>query len=41
VRDEDGERVMRGFAAYLAAGAVMVLALDVFAPPVGLSLAVG
>jgi hypothetical protein len=39
--NEDGERVMRGFTAYLAGGAVMALALDVFAPPVGLSFAVG
>jgi hypothetical protein len=37
----DGERVMRGFAAYLTAGAVVVLAMGVFSPPVGLSFAVG
>lgn len=32
---------MRGFAIYLVAGILVVLALDLIAPPVGLSLAVG
>ena len=32
---------MRGFASYLLAGILAVLALDVMAPPVGLGLAVG
>jgi hypothetical protein len=32
---------MRGFALYLVAGAVLVLAMDLIAPPVGLGLAVG
>lgn len=32
---------MRGFAAYLTTGALAVLAMDVFAPPIGLGHAVG
>ena len=32
---------MRGFISYLLAGALVVLALDFMAPPVGLGLAVG
>ena len=31
---------MRGFASYLVAGILVVLALDLFAPPVGLGLSV-
>ena len=32
---------MRGFASYLVAGILVVLALDLIAPPVGLGLSVG
>ena len=32
---------MRGFAIYLVAGTLVVLALDLIAPPVGLGLALG
>ena len=32
---------MRGFASYLLAGVVVVLALDFVAPPIGLGMAVG
>ena len=32
---------MRGFASFLVAGILVVLALDVLAPPVGLGLALG
>jgi hypothetical protein len=32
---------MRGFALYLVAGTLVVLAMDLIAPPVGLGLAVG
>ncbi len=32
---------MRGFAAYLVAGVLVVLAMDFVAPPVGLGLALG
>jgi hypothetical protein len=35
------ENAMRGFASYLVAGILVVLALDFIAPPVGLGLSAG